>query len=420
MTNPETPEEIPDAPVPLRHRAAIYASGVFNGNVFHMGSVILPLWALSLDPSPLMIGLFLGCRQILPVLLSIHGGALMDRFGARRVMLVFGLVGAASFALFPAFPSLFAAAVVLQMLSGLAESINWIGTQALLGQVLKGSPADAGRMAFVMRIGGFAGPPLIGGTWDLFGPWGAFGALSAWVACGWLAAWMVPSGTPSTTGPKEAVGKTPAPSMRWRDVLPRISDYVTTFRLLAIPTVALVAACTILRQSGSAVQSSFYVVWLDGIGISGTAIGMLLGVSAAVAAPASLAIGPLSRRFGAHNLLLFMVIVSVITISITPLLGTYLLLLVAIGVRGGSQGMNLPLMMSLTATTVDRQDQGKGMALRITINRASSMVVPIIMGAVAEAVGLENSFFIIGGIGVLMLAFLAVWVARSPAFKRPG
>ncbi len=409
-------EETAGQPVSTRHRAAIYASGVFNGNVFHMGSVILPLWAIMLDPSPLMIGIFIGSRQILPVLLSIHGGALMDRFGARRVMLVFGLVGSASFLLYPVFPSLFAAAIVLQMLGGLAESVTWIGSQTLLGQVLKGSPSDAGRMAFVMRLGGFVGPPLIGGAWDLFGHWAAFGALGAWVACGWVSAWLVPS----ITVTKAETGQTPSPPLRARDLLPRLSDYVAAFRLLAIPAVALVIACTVLRQSGSAVQTSFYVVWLDGIGISGTAIGMLLGVSAAVAAPASLAIGPLSRRFGAHNLLLFMVAVSVVTISITPLLGTYVLLILVIGLRGGAQGMNLPLMMSLTATTVDREDQGKGMALRITINRASSMVVPIIMGAVAELVDMENSFYLIGGTGVFLLAMVAIWVTRSPSFKSTG
>ncbi len=377
-----------------------------------MGSVVLPLWALTLDLSPLMIGIFLGSRQVLPVLLSIHGGALVDRIGTRRVILVLGAVGALSWALFPVFPY-FWAAVALQMVSGLAESVNWIGAQALVGQVLKGNPTDAGRAAFVMRLGGFTGPPLIGAAWDLLGPWGAFGALAAWVACGWGAAWLLPAGIAE----RHAAGA-PAPRLQLRDVMPRLSDYVASFRLLAIPAVALVIACTVLRQSGSAVQSSFYVVYLEGIGISGTAIGMLLGFSAAVAAPASLTIGPLSRRFGAHRLLLVMVTVSIVTMSITPLLGSYFLLLIVIAIRGGAQGMNLPLMISTTATAVGRSDQGKGMALRITINRLASMLVPIIMGAIAEAVGLANSFYIVGAVGVALLGLIAVWVARSPDFKR--
>ena len=401
-----------DHPVTWRLRGAIYACGFFYGNIFHMGSVVLPLWALTLDLSPLMIGVFLGSRQILPVLLSIHGGALVDRLGTRRVILVLGAIGALTFVLFPVFPWLWAA-VALQMVSGLTESVNWIGAQALVGQVLKGNPSDAGRAAFVMRLGGFVGPPLIGAAWDLFGPWGAFGALGAWVAWGWGAAGLLPAGIAEN----HAAGE-PAPRLRLQDVMPRLSDYVASFRLMVIPAVALVIACTVLRQSGSAVQSSFYVVYLEGIGISGTAIGMLMGISSAVAAPASLTIGPLSRRFGAHRLLLFMVTASIVTMAITPLLGSYLVLLIVIAIRGGAQGMNLPLMISITATAVDRSDQGKGVALRITINRLASALVPIAMGAIAEVVGIANSFYIVGAVGVALLGLIAVWVARSPGFQR--
>lgn len=401
--------------VPWRIKGAVYASGFFFGNIFHMASVVLPLWALQLGLSPLMIGIFLGTRQVLPVLLSIHGGALVDRMGSRRVILVLGVVGGLSFLLFPAMPWLWAA-IMLQMISGLAEAVNWIGAQASIGQVLKGNPTEAGRAAFVMRIGGFAGPPLVGAAWDLLGPWGGFGVLGVWIACGWSMAWLLPPGTSASRATGEA-----HPRLRLRDALPRMSDYVASFRLLVIPAIALVIACTVLRQSGSAVQSSFYVVYLEGIGISGTAIGMLMGVSSAVAAPASLTIGPLSRRFGAHRLLLFMVTVSIVTMAITPLLGSYFLLLIAISIRGASQGMNLPLMISATSTAVDKSAQGKSMALRITINRLSSAIVPILMGALAEVIGIENSFYIVGAVGavgIVLIGLIAMRMTRVQAFKR--
>ena len=41
------------------------------------------------------------------------------------------------------------------------------------------------------------------------------------------------------------------------------------------------------------------------------------------------------------------------------------------------------------------------------------------MGALAELVGIANSFFIIGATGIIMLAVLSVWGARSPYFQ-PG
>jgi len=324
---------------------------------------------------------------------------------------VFGFVGTLSMALFPVFPTL-GVGIALQMFGGLAESINWIGVQALVARSLEGLPTYTGRMTFVARIGGFAGPPLIGAAWDLFGGPGAFAALALWVACGWAAAWMVPE-----TGTAAPAREQAARRIRLADLVPSAADYAATFRLLAIGAVALVIAATVVRQAGSAMQSSFYVVWLEGIGISGTAIGALLGLSAALAAVSSLAVGPLTRRIGAHWLLLAMVFVSIVSMAITPLLGTYALLMAAIAVRGLSQGLNLPLLISIMARAVRADDQAKAVALRITVNRANSALVPVLMGAAAEVVGLENSFYAVGGAGLALLALLALWVWRAPAFR---
>ena len=38
-------------------------------------------------------------------------------------------------------------------------------------------------------------------------------------------------------------------------------------------------------------------------------------------------------------------------------------------------------------------------------------------GALAEIVGIANSFYIVGAVGMAMLAVLAIWVATSPSFR---
>jgi MFS family permease len=396
--------------VPVRVQAAVYATALFSGNLFHIGSVILPLWALMLNPSPIMIGIFLGARQILPVLLSIHGGAMMDRFGARRVILIVGLLSAVTMALFPAMPW-FGAAIVLQMLNGLAESNNWIGAQTLVGQIMRGHPVYTGRMMFVMRLGGFAGPPAVGLAWDLLGSTGAFMMVTAWITCGWVAALFLPKDTATAGRP------TPVRAMKLSDALPRLSDYIDTFRLLALPAALLVVASTVVRQAGSGVQASFYVIYLESIGISGIGIGSLLGLSAAFSAMASLGVAPSQRFIRSHWLLMIMVAVSIVTIAITPLLGSYMLLAVAIGVRGVSQGFNLPLLLSIGLRAVEPEDQGKMVALRITINRCASAIIPIAMGGLAELVGIANSFYVLGVLGLVAIAMVSFGILRTPAFR---
>ena len=85
-------DKISDA-VSWRIQGAVYGIGTFSTSVFYIGSVITPLYAMSMNPSPLLFGLVFSVANILPLLFSIHAGALMDRLGARRVLLVFTVVG---------------------------------------------------------------------------------------------------------------------------------------------------------------------------------------------------------------------------------------------------------------------------------------------------------------------------------------
>jgi len=65
-------------------------------------------------------------------------------------------------------------------------------------------------------------------------------------------------------------------SVTARDLLPRISDYIDAFKLMAIAGVAFVMMVTVLHHSGISIQSSFYIVYLEGVGLSGTFIGLML------------------------------------------------------------------------------------------------------------------------------------------------
>lgn len=84
--------------------------------------VVVPLWAVMLGAGPAEIGIMIGGRSVLPFLLSIHGGVLMDRFGTRRLMLVFTGIMTALIPLYPLAPW-FPVLVALQMLTGLFSNL---------------------------------------------------------------------------------------------------------------------------------------------------------------------------------------------------------------------------------------------------------------------------------------------------------
>jgi predicted MFS family arabinose efflux permease len=305
------------------------------------------------------------------------------------------------------------------MISGWSEATAWIGSQTLVGQLMKGHPVYAGRMTFVARLGGFLGPPAIGYAWDFWGPWGGFGFLAVWIVGGMIAASFLPDTRAATQKSRDDA----------EDVTPeKQSNYGQTLRLLLIPAVAMVIMVTVMRQTGSGVQSSFYVVWLsEHVGIQGSTIGWLIGAANGASAIAALCTSPLMKRYSAHWLLILMVTVSVIAIAVTPLFGTtfstllFMALLGGICVRGFAQGLNLPLMMIILSRNVAPHLQGRVTALRISFNRFGGLLVPPGMGALADMEivgGLANAFYIVGIAGVIALGVLSLWVLFSPSFNK--
>ncbi len=415
-------------------QGAVYATAFFNGTVQSMAMMVAALLVAGLISTelPFLIAIILASRQILTVIFSIHGGALMDHFGTKRVLIVFGLIGAVTALLYPMLPGLFsmeinsgmlnptwlfvAVIIGVQMIAGFTEAMSWIGTQTLVSQLLKGHPVYAGRMTFVARIGGILGPMAIGAAWDGWGPWGGFGFLSLWLLLAVAAAMFIPS---PENNDLPTSGTASAKTIRRTEIMPKAADYAATFRLLLVAAVALVIMVTVMRQTGSGVQGTFYVVWLNKeIGLSGTLIGMLLGASNAASAVAALSTGMMTRRFASHWLLIFTIGLSIVGIAVTPALGDfYVLLMIAICCRGLGQGLNLPLMITILARNVPQNLLGRVTAMRLSFNRFGGAVVPLIMGALAEVVGIANSFYIVGATGVIMLGGLCIWVARTPAFR---
>lgn len=401
--------------VPWRVQAAVYGIGVFNTSIFYIGAIIVPLYVATMNPSPFMFGLMFSVPHLLPLFLSIHGGALMDRLGARQVMLVCAGVGAILPLLYPLAGALWVL-IGLQMLLGLAESLGWIGAQTMIGQYMGGRTHYAGRLSAIIRISQLAAPPMAGAAWDLAGPWGAFAMMSVWasgaVLCTlWLPAQVI-DGVPRTT--RSLSG------MRARELLPSLADYVTAFRLLGSPAVVLIVTLGSLMHVGNTVQGSFYVAWLKELGITGTAIGLLSPAAAVGAALFSLATAHLARLMSGLWITLVSIWVGIVLICVTPLIASYFLLQMAMFLRSGTNGLAQPLIITLVLRGAGANNQGKAIGLRGTANRIASLLAPLLMGAIAEAAGLEAAFYWIGLATSLAILAMAIYLWRNPHVAEAG
>ncbi len=405
-------------------RAALtaYATGLFTDSHAELLVIVIPLWALFIGLSPFEIGVIVGARSVLPFFLAIHGGALMDRLGTRRVLIVLAIFCVILPPLYP-LATWFWGLLALQLMIGLTNSLAWVGAQTLVCQISSADTTMLGRFAFSARAGVMTAPIIIGAMWDAFGAWGAFPFIGLWGVALLITVLAVPVSETDGARIPDSSGQAggTAPKISWRDLMPRLRDYRAAFSLMAIPSVLFVIIVSAFRISSANIQSSFYVVYLSGIDLSGIDIGILISFSQGMAGLGTLSAGKRVRRFDLHWIMLITVSISLFLISITPLLGTvFAVLMVFIGCRGFFQGMSQPVMYSILSTAVGPGNQGTSIGLRSTANRLSSIIFPVVMGAIAELWGIGTSFLIMGAAILAMLGVCGVWLNRGKGFNRAG
>lgn len=426
---PSRPRDM--TPVPLRHQLAVYGLGIFSTSSHFMLMVIVPIWArVNLGiPEGFTLGIVLGCRPFVSLFISIHAGAMMDRLGTRRVLLFFALLGLLTPFMYPALP--FAAALILiQLLSGTCDAMGWLGAQTLVGQIMQGRTKYAGRLSAMVRIGHIVGPPAVGAMWDVAGPWPAF-SLVGICGVGYVGSVLLLPHPPARQPPQQ-------PRIRLRELLPDPADYISSFRLLAVPTIAITVMIGMMVHVGNNIQSTFYIVWLEKYaGFPATLIGTLFSFASMAAIGGSLLAAPMRRRFPAYWVLWWAVFVALILLSITPLLSTkpveqsvqstigmiielspliaaYIAFCVVLFIRSAVNATHQPLVVTLMLRTVGPNEKGKAIGLRATANRVTSMIGPLLLGGLAGVIGLEWGFYVVGIVSSLIMLWIAWLMMRHP------
>ena len=397
---------------PLRSRlpASLYVAGPFAQGYTELYNFLIPLYGLSLGMSAGEIGMLVGARSFLAVFLSIHVGVLMDRFGTRRVTLFFVWTAMALAPVFPLLPW-FLPLLLLQVVNGGALQFAWSGSQTLIAQLAEGEAEYLGRFSFFARIGTTLAPMIAGVAWDFGGAWPSYALGFAWGIALTVALLRAPEAS-ITVGD----GHDPRRRARFRliDVLPQLPDYVRCFALLAIPAVATTMAIIFLRTATNGVQSSLYIVYLKGNGLTGTSIGILFAAIEITSGVGSLFAGRAMRLGNPQRTMLSGTVISILLICVTPFTGgIFALLFTAQAIRGWLQGIVQPMMFSVQAKAVGPHRQGSVVGLRQTMNRLAAIVIPPTMGAIADRYGAGQSFVILGTVLIVLCAPVTLITRRA-------
>lgn len=382
---------------PLRLAPIIYGIGFFSLSLEPIFGLLIPLWALHLEVSPLFVGIIVGGSAFLPALFSIPMGGLADRVEAKTVLLFASVGTALCIALYPL--TRVWSLLALHMTVGVLSSLVWISAQAYVAKF--GSDQQRARLmgnfSSATTLGTFCGPLVIGYLLDGWGFTLTFFAAGLWALIVGLMALFLPK-----------AGARKAPD--WSELRPGLEDFKQAASLLAIPAVLLVIMGTLLRLATYAIRGSYYPVYLNGIGFSAFSIGLLSSSSSLAGVFSPLAVAPLCRRIQPPHLLVCGLSLAIVPLMLTPGFADFQPLLLLGVISGAGIGMTLPLLLSILANATGPEVRGLTAGLRTAANRLSFTVVPILLGVVIERAGLAAGFYVIGAFLMLSVGALFVYV----------
>jgi MFS family permease len=331
---------------------------------------------------------------------DVPAGMLLERYGRKPVM----LAGTVSLALATAvlvFLQVFPVLVALRLVAGIGTAMWNISRMAYLTDVVPIRDRGRALSAFggINRIGTFVGPFLGGVVGSAFGLAAPF-AISA-VAAG-LAALVSVFFVTETRHHEAAASR----HMRWSIVGTIVSRH---WKELSTAGSAQVFAQMI--RAGRRIVVPLY--GKDALGLDVAAIGSIVSISSAVDMslfiPAGILMDKLGRKFAAVPSF----VVMAIGMALIPLSTNYVGLLFATCVIGFGNGLGSGTMMTLGADLAPRQATGEFLGVWRLIGDVGATSGPLVVGGIADVVGLGPAAFGLAGMGVLAAATLLLFVRET-------
>lgn len=351
----------------------------FNFVGANAARVVLTLYALELDAPASAVGVLGGLLYLFPLLLSWPIGVLVDRTGARRLLLFAAVCAVTSLTLpyfFRVLPVLYVAAA----LNGLALSFFHVTLQNLIG--ILSQPEERARNFSNFSLAGamtsFTGPLLAGFSIDNLGhaPACLVIASQSVIVIVLLTVWgrLLPPGKPQI--PRDAGA-------------PRALGNREIWRMLV--TSGMV-------QLGYDLFQFYLPIYGHSIGLSASAIGVVLATLAAAAFIVRLFLARLLKRMPGEALLVWVFGMGAIGFALVPLSGNAVMLGLIAFIFGLGMGIGIPLTVILMFSHSAEGRSGQTLGLRLTANNFVRVTGPIVFGAVGSAFGLPAVFWIVAAI----------------------
>lgn len=363
--------------------------------------IAVPLYALDLGASPLIVGVALSAPYILPLIFAIPLGGFVTRVGGRWVIIVGG-IGLTIGPLFVIFVPGYLGLLLSQICFGSSQLIMILGAQSIISGLAKGQTLEKyfGWYTTCLSGGQLLGPLLAGWLIDTNSLMTAFVAMALIAVLGFVSGLFLRG--------EAIVGVAVEKSLL---------GYRAQARLLkSNPGVQVSIVLTIAVMFALGAHSNFLPVYLEESPLTATAIGALVSLRAlcamAVRPFMSSIIRVVSGRIPAMVISIGLVGVGVMFTGFT--MNVWLLALFSILVGVGS-GVSQPLSMVVMAEHVSREQRPSALGMRLMGNRGVQFLAPLLLGLLSEILPFSLTFLVAG---LVVFAFLYLISSLIPDYNR--
>ena len=358
------------------------------GHLAFVGSrMTTALFALQLGASPFTVGALMSLFALLPMLLSVSSGRLIDRIGPRRPLAAaFAALacGAALPFFFPSLQILFLSSTLL----GLGFMCVHIGMNSVIGA--HGAPEQRALnfswLALGFSFSGSLGPLVAGYAIEGYGHAGAFLVLAFFplLALGLL----LPRKRPLPR-PERSTGNR------------RLLDL---FRVPGLRRTFIVSG---MLAMGWDLYSFLMPLYGARLGLAAATIGSIMATFALATFVVRLAMPMLIRRVRQWRVLTVSMAIAGLSYLLFPFVTSVPLLMANSFALGLGLGCAQPVIMSLLYEASPPGRQGEAVGVRTTMINASSTFIPLASGALSAAAGMTPAFWLLAA---CLLA--GAWFAR--------
>jgi predicted MFS family arabinose efflux permease len=351
--------------------------------------ITVSLSAINLGASPLEIGVLMALYAVIPMLLAVQAGRLVDRVGAFRPIAVAGVVVAAGILLpfaFHGLPVLFVSSTIV----GTAFMMQHIALNHVIGNLGAPSerPVNFSWFALGYSVSGFLGPLLAGFAIDLAGHAAAFLMLALPPAAG-TALLLWKRGVPGRSQvPKEDAARH------------RVTDLLRNPRLLPV------FLFSGLLATGWDMYTFVIPIYGTRIGLSPSTIGIIMSSFALATFVVRLAMPSVARRLSEWTVVCTALAIAGTAYSLFPLVTQVPFLIALSFLLGLGLGCAQPMIMAALYAASPPGRQGEVVGMRTTVINASQTFLPLAFGAVGTALGMAPILWTMA-VALLLGSFLA-------------